>query len=111
MKIFYPPQLQLRTGCCTGCAAKEGSGTGEKPAREKEETLLISIDFDNVDISLLIKFISELQAKIFWLMKMSKGRSPSFHPQRYLLMRHTGSLNQCLRCMAFATVPSGASQR
>jgi hypothetical protein len=70
-------------------------------ARVKEEdSRLISIDFDNVDINLLIKFISELTQKNFWLTPMSRKGHHHFHHPRYLLLRLTGYLNRCWRFMA-----------
>ena len=58
--------------------------TGEKKGQEEQATdaRFVTIDFDNVDIDIFIKFISELTGKNFVIDKAVKGKVTIISPTK-----------------------------
>ncbi len=78
-----------------------------KASSEKEDSRLISIDFDNVDISLLIKFISELTGKNFLVDNNVKGKVTIISPSKITVDEAYKVFESVLEVSGFTTVPSG----
>jgi general secretion pathway protein D len=87
---------------------KETAEPRRSPAREKEDSRMISIDFDNVDISLLIKFISELTGKNFLVDPNVKGKVTIISPSKISVDEAYRVFESVLEVHGFTTVPSGS---
>jgi general secretion pathway protein D len=62
----------------------KGAATGEKksPNNQTTDARFVTIDFDNVDIQIFIKFISELTGKNFVVDKAVKGKVTIISPTK-----------------------------
>jgi general secretion pathway protein D len=80
----------------------------EKPPRKKEpEKRFVTIDFDNVDILLFIKFISEVTGKNFVIDDKVKGKVTIVSPTKISVDEAYKVFESVLEVHGFATVPSG----
>ncbi|MBW2609589.1 MAG: type II secretion system secretin GspD [Deltaproteobacteria bacterium] len=82
----------------------------QKGGREepKPETRYVTIDFDNVDIALFIKFISELTGKNFVLDKGIKGKVTIISPTKITVEEAYKVFESVLEVHGFTTVPAGS---
>jgi general secretion pathway protein D len=81
----------------------------EKPAVKKEpEKRFVTIDFDNVDILLFIKFISEVTGKNFVIDDKVKGKVTIVSPTKISVDEAYKVFESVLEVQGFATVPSGS---
>jgi general secretion pathway protein D len=106
---FYPPAIPAsEQEVVTDAPERKAAGPGRNTALEKEEdSRLISIDFDNVDISLLIKFISELTGKNFLVDPNVKGKVTIISPSKISVDEAYRVFESVLEVHGFATVPAG----
>ena len=80
----------------------------EKPERESSEKRYVTIDFDNVDIELFIKFISELTGRNFVVDKAVKGKVTIISPTKISVDEAYRVFESVLEVHGFTTVPSGS---
>jgi general secretion pathway protein D len=81
----------------------------EKPPVKKEpEKRFVTIDFDNVDILLFIKFISEVTGKNFVIDDKVKGKVTIVSPTKISVDEAYKVFESVLEVQGFATVPSGS---
>jgi general secretion pathway protein D len=88
----------------------------EKAVTKKEEvsqkpepaSRYITIDFDNVDIALFIKFISELTGKNFIIDNAVKGKVTVISPTKISVDEAYKVFESVLEVHGFSTVPAGA---
>lgn len=107
---FYPPAISASEQVVTPAAPERKSAEqGRSTAREKEEdSRLISIDFDNVDITLLIKFISELTQKNFLVDPNVKGKVTIISPSEISVAEAYRVFESVLEVHGYTTVSSGS---
>jgi len=80
------------------------AGTAEAGAKEA----FVTIDFDNVDIGLFIKYISELTGKNFVVDKAVRGNVTIISPTRISVDEAYKVFESVLEVQGFATVPAGS---
>jgi general secretion pathway protein D len=86
----------------------------KKPVQEKEVTQrhepderYVTIDFDNVDIGIFIKFISELTGKNFVVDKGVRGKVTIISPTKISVKEAYKVFESVLEVHGFTTVPAG----
>ena len=81
----------------------------ESVAEEKKtQTPYVTIDFDNVDIAIFIKFISELTGKNFVVDKAVKGKVTIISPKKISVKEAYKVFESVLEVHGYTTVPSGS---
>jgi general secretion pathway protein D len=75
---------------------------------QKTETPYVTIDFDNVDIEIFIKFISELTGKNFVVDKAVRGKVTIISPKKISVNEAYKVFESVLEVHGFTTVPSGS---
>jgi general secretion pathway protein D len=106
---FYPPAIPAARQEVTPAAPeRKAEAPGKGAGRKKADARLISIDFDNVDINLLIKFISELTGKNFLVNENVKGKVTIISPSKITVDEAYRVFESVLEVHGFATVPSGS---
>ena len=81
---------------------------GEKVTTEREkDSRYVTIDFDNVDIALFIKFISELTGKNFVIDKAVKGKVTIISPTKISVEEAYKVFESVLEVHGYTTVPAG----
>ena len=75
--------------------------------KQKPEKRYVTIDFDNVDIVLFIKFISELTGKNFVIDKAVRGKVTIISPTRISVEEAYRVFESVLEVHGFTTVPAG----
>ncbi|MCP4115272.1 MAG: type II secretion system secretin GspD [Desulfobacteraceae bacterium] len=78
-----------------------------QPAESKVAGKFISIDFNNVDINVFIKFISELTGKNFVVDKRVKGNVTIISPSKISVDEAYGVFESVLSIHGFTTVEAG----
>jgi general secretion pathway protein D len=78
------------------------------PAKQESDTRYVTIDFDNVDIGLFIKFISELTGKNFVIDKGVKGKVTIISPTKISVNEAYRVFESVLDVHGFTTVPAGS---
>jgi len=124
MKIFYKGfKIAVFITVCTFLlqyyclsvvqAANDISGTGnlskEKraSAKRKDSKRFISIDFNNVDINVFIKFISELTGRNFVVDNKVRGKVTVISPSKISLKEAYKVFESVLEVHGYATVKAG----
>ncbi|MBN1908016.1 MAG: type II secretion system secretin GspD [Deltaproteobacteria bacterium] len=106
---FYPPAIPAsEQEVAPAAPERKAAGPGRNTSREKDDSRLISIDFDNVDINLLIKFISELTDKNFLVDPNVKGKVTIISPSKISVDEAYRVFESVLEVHGFTTVPSGS---
>jgi general secretion pathway protein D len=100
-----------------GDAAQAEAGTprpappkqGEPPqaAAPAKETKYVTIDFDNVDIQVFIKFVSELTGRNFLIDEKVRGKVTVISPKKIAVDDVYKVFESVLEIYGFATVPAG----
>ncbi len=80
----------------------------EVPAKKKPEKRYVTIDFDNVDIALFIKFISELTGKNFVVDKAVRGKVTIISPTQISVKEAYKVFESVLEVHGYTTVPAGS---
>jgi len=75
---------------------------------QKKGTRYVTIDFDNVDIALFIKFISELTGKNFVIDKAVKGKVTIISPTKITTKEAYKVFESVLEVHGYTTVPAGS---
>jgi len=76
--------------------------------KQEPDTRYVTIDFDNVDIGLFIKFISELTGKNFVIDKGVKGKVTIISPTKISVNEAYKVFESVLDVHGFTTVPAGS---
>ena len=106
-KVLYLPLIVTLLLPFTPClSAAQDAATGQ--ARMKTSERFITIDFDNVDIRLFIKYISELTGKNFVVEKAVQGNVTIISPTKISEDEAYQLFESVLEVNGFATVPAGA---
>ncbi|MEE9612905.1 MAG: type II secretion system secretin GspD, partial [Desulfatiglandales bacterium] len=88
---------------------KEAVDQDEKVSKETEsEARYVTIDFDNVDIALFVKFISELTGKNFVIDKAVKGKVTIISPTKITVDEAYKVFESVLEVHGYTTVPAGS---
>ena len=80
----------------------------EVPEKKKPEERFVTIDFDNVDIALFIKFISELTGKNFVVDKAIRGKVTIISPTQISAKEAYRVFQSVLEVHGYTTVPAGS---
>ncbi|MBW2002308.1 MAG: type II secretion system secretin GspD [Deltaproteobacteria bacterium] len=97
------PQAQVKVP-----AEKRITQKKKLPVKQEPDTRYVTIDFDNVDIGLFIKFISELTGKNFVVDKGVKGKVTIISPTKISLKEAYRVFESVLDVHGFTTVPAGS---
>ena len=89
-----------------GAETVTNSGAG-KTAPKKSTEKLVSIDFNNVDIAVLIKFISELTSKNFVIDQRVKGKVTIISPSKITVHEAYKVFESVLEVHGYTTVNAG----
>lgn len=89
----------------TRTAAPPGKKTGKAGTKDKEQE--ISIDFDNVDIRVLVKFMSELTSKNFVVDRDVRGNVTIVSPKKLTVEEAYKVFESVLEVYGFTAVPAG----
>ena len=79
----------------------------KKAGPRKEETRYVTIDFDDVDIRVFIKFISELTGSNFVIDKRVKGKVTIISPKKISIQEAYKVFESVLEVHGFSVVPAG----
>ena len=79
----------------------------ETPEKQKPDDHYVTIDFDNVDIQVFIKFISELTGKNFVIDKAVRGKVTIISPTKISVKEAYKVFESVLEVHGFTTVPAG----
>jgi general secretion pathway protein D len=74
---------------------------------QKPETRFVTIDFDNVDIAIFVKFISELTGKNFVIDKAVRGKVTIISPTKITVDEAYKVFESVLEVHGYTTVPAG----
>jgi general secretion pathway protein D len=103
---IIPPQ---RPPAATGKAeAKAITPPESRPVKKEPEKRFVTIDFDNVDILLFVKFISEVTGKNFVIDNKVKGKVTIVSPTKISVDEAYKVFESVLEVHGFTTVPSGS---
>ncbi|MFH1480478.1 MAG: type II secretion system secretin GspD [Pseudomonadota bacterium] len=86
---------------------KEGPEEGTADDEQKQATRYVTIDFDDVDITLFIKFISDLTGKNFVVDKGVKGTVTIISPTKITVEEAYKVFESVLEVHGYTTVPAG----
>ncbi len=104
-KPIIPPQ---RPPVAAKTEAKAITPPEKPPVKKEPEKRFVTIDFDNVDILLFIKFISEVTGKNFVIDDKVKGKVTIVSPTKISVDEAYKVFESVLEVHGFATVPSGS---
>ncbi|HUV59905.1 MAG TPA: type II secretion system secretin GspD [Desulfatiglandales bacterium] len=97
------PQAQVKVP-----AEKRITQKKKVPVKQEPDTRYVTIDFDDVDIGLFIKFISELTGKNFVVDKGVKGKVTIISPTKISVNEAYKVFKSVLDVHGFTTVPAGS---
>jgi len=100
------PAVRVR-GEDTSGKPKEVKST-EKPVRRSASDKYVTLDFDNVDIGVLVKFISELTGKNFLIDDKVKGKITVMSPKKIPVEDVYKVFLSVLEINGFTVVPAGS---
>jgi general secretion pathway protein D len=81
--------------------------TGREVRKLQKDSRYVTIDFDNVDIGVFVKFVSELTGKNFVIDEKVKGKVTVISPKKIRVDEVYKVFESVLEVNGFATVPSG----
>jgi general secretion pathway protein D len=89
-------------------AAKKGKReTAAKPAKKPAEAQFVTIDFDNVDIAVFVKFMSEVTGRNFVIDSNVRGKVTIFSPHKISIAEAYKVFESVLEVHGYTTVPAG----
>jgi len=97
------PQAQVKTP-----ARKKITQKKKVALKQESDTRYVTIDFDNVDIGLFIKFVSELTGKNFVVDKAVRGKVTIISPTKISVKEAYRVFESVLDVHGFTTVPAGS---
>jgi general secretion pathway protein D len=86
---------------------KKETPTNEKAGQPGKEARYVAIDFDDVDIRVFIKFISELTSSNFVIDKGVKGKVTIISPKKISIKEAYKVFESVLEVHGFSVVPAG----
>jgi general secretion pathway protein D len=89
-------------------SVKETTKEKGSSVKRNSQQEYVTIDFDNVDIALFIKFISEITGKNFVIDSNVKGKITIISPTKITIEEAYKVFESVLEVNGFATVPSGS---
>lgn len=92
----------------TASPEKESPKQQQAPAKQAADARYVTIDFDNVDIELFVKFISELTGKNFVIDKAVKGKVTIISPTKISVEEAYRVFESVLEVHGFTCVPAGS---
>ncbi len=95
------------TGSLMAQSATTSGNAGESPNTNKEVERFVSIDFNDVDINVFIKFISELTGKNFVIDKRVKGKVTIISPTKISVKEAYKVFESVLEVHGYTTVKTG----
>jgi general secretion pathway protein D len=98
--FFFAGSLMAQSATTSGNAA-------ESPNTNKEVERFVSIDFNDVDINVFIKFISELTGKNFVIDKRVKGKVTIISPTKISVKEAYKVFESVLEVHGYTTVKTG----
>ncbi len=98
--FFFAGSLMAQSATTSGNA-------GESPNTNKEVERFVSIDFNDVDINVFIKFISELTGKNFVVDKRVKGKVTIISPTKISVKEAYKVFESVLEVHGYTTVKTG----
>ena len=99
--------LILQTGPFGYAQTEKAPGTEQKSSNKKQSQQFVSIDFNNVDINVFIKFMSELTGTNFVVDQRVKGRVTIISPSKISLTEAYKVFESVLEVHGFTTVKAG----
>ncbi len=107
---FSPPPIPAAEEEREPAAPEKKAATPERNTtrEKKEDARLVQIDFDNVDITTLIKFISELTGKNFLVDPNVKGKVTIISPSKISVDEAFRVFESVLEVHGYTIVPSGS---
>jgi general secretion pathway protein D len=97
----------LLMGLCLALTLCPGSAAATDPDTPAGEDRFVSIDFNNVDIAVFVKFISELTGRNFIVDERVRGKVTVISPSRISVAEAFKVFESVLEVHGFTTVPSG----
>ena len=86
----------------------DGADAGVESGEEPEDGRLITMNFQDIELSALVKFISEITGKNFILDERVKGKITIISPAKISEDEAYAVFQSVLQVKGFATVPSGS---
>jgi general secretion pathway protein D len=102
--LFVCIYLFFFTGSLMAQSATTSGNAAESPNTNKEVERFVSIDFNDVDINVFIKFISELTGKNFVVDKRVKGKVTIISPTKISVKEAYKVFESVLEVNGYATV-------
>jgi len=100
VKVVYPSEQEVVRTADTGRQVS--------PAKGEPNQRFVEIDFDNVDILLFIKFVSEATGKNFVVDPKVKGKVTMVSPEKMPVDEVYSVFQSVLEVHGFTTVPAGS---
>ncbi len=97
----------LLIGCFFGIGGDLHGAESKQGASQPGTDRFVTIDFNNVDINVLIKFISELTGRNFVVDNRVKGKVTIISPKKISVKEAYRVFESVLEVHGFSTVPSG----
>ncbi|MHB8770230.1 MAG: type II secretion system secretin GspD [Syntrophales bacterium] len=88
-------------------AAEKPAGPPASPAAPAKDGRYVTIDFDNVDIQVFIKFISEMTGRNFLIDEKVRGKVTVVSPKKIAVDDVYKVFESVMEIYGFATVPAG----
>jgi len=113
LSMFMGLVLLLAPGLSGAQTTAPGNKAGTAPARsgpsrsQKDPARFVTIDFNNVDITVFIKFISELTGKNFVIDRRVKGNVTIISPTKISISEAYRVFESVLEVHGFAAIESG----
>jgi len=105
--LFFIPVGATQGANLSGEGDVTTSTTETSPKLNETETQYVTIDFDNVDIALFIKWISELTSKNFVIDTGVRGKVTIISPRKITVEEAYKVFESVLEVHGFTTVPAG----
>ncbi len=90
------------------CAGAVAPAFAQEVVEEPENGKLITMNFQDIELSALVKFISEITGKNFILDERVKGKITIISPEKITVDEAYAVFQSVLQVKGFATVPSGS---
>jgi general secretion pathway protein D len=100
VKVVYPSEQEVVRTAGTDCEVSH--------AKDEPNQRFVEIDFDNVDILLFVKFVSEATGKNFVVDPKVKGKVTIVSPEKIPVDEVYRVFQSVLDVHGFTTVPAGS---
>jgi len=103
-----PPAKASKQSASGNLKKEDANKTAETSPADDPDERYVTIDFDNVDIRVFIKFISELTGKNFVIDKAVRGKVTVVSPTKISIQEAYRVFESVLEVHGFTTVPAGS---